>query len=117
MLPQDPDDLLFREPARFHVHPLGGDGLYSDSEEFPGLRSEAMKFANLVLQSPIIRSRHDLFPAAGRGQAGLRHQPTPGEQVVWGNACRRATRLTVISGSRVSSTMRTFSGAIQRRRR
>src|SRR5262249_40481197 len=45
-----------------------------------------MKFANLVLQSPIIRSRHDLFPAAGRGQAALRHQPTPGEQLVWGNA-------------------------------
>src|SRR6516165_3329552 len=45
-----------------------------------------MKFANLVLQSPIIRSRHDLFPAAGRGQAALCHQPTPGEQLVWGNA-------------------------------
>src|SRR5215831_15129861 len=45
-----------------------------------------MKFANLVLQSPIIRSRHDLFPAAGRGQAALRHQPPPGEQLVWGNA-------------------------------
>src|SRR5262245_22529240 len=45
-----------------------------------------MKFANLVLQSPIIRSWHDLFPTAGRGQAALRHQPTPGEQLVWGNA-------------------------------
>src|SRR5262249_12781553 len=45
-----------------------------------------MKFANLVLQSPIIRSRHDLLPAAGRDQAALRHQPTPGEQLVWGNA-------------------------------
>src|SRR5262245_19331274 len=45
-----------------------------------------MKFANLVLQSPILRSRHDLFPAAGRGQAALRHQPTPGEQLVWGDA-------------------------------
>src|SRR5262249_9031047 len=31
--------------------------------------------------------------------------------------CRRATRLTVIPGSKVSSTMRTFSGAVQRRRR
>jgi hypothetical protein len=47
----------------------------------------------------------------------LRHQPTPGEQLVWGNAMRRATRLTVIPGSKVSSTMRTFSGAVQRRRR
>src|SRR5262249_6485197 len=45
-----------------------------------------MKFANLVLQSPIIRSRHDLLPAAGCDQAALRHQPTPGEQLVWGNA-------------------------------
>jgi len=45
-----------------------------------------MKFANLVLQSPILRSRHDLFPSAGRGQAALRHQPTPGEQLVCGNA-------------------------------
>src|SRR5215813_4230455 len=45
-----------------------------------------MKFANLVLQSPIIRSWHDLFPTAGRGQAALRHQPTPGEQLVRGDA-------------------------------
>src|SRR5215831_9516435 len=45
-----------------------------------------MKFANLVLQSPILTSRHDLFPAAGRSQAALRHQPTPGEQLVWGDA-------------------------------
>src|SRR5215467_9207535 len=45
-----------------------------------------MKFANLILQSPIIRSWHDLFPTAGRRQAALRHQPTPGEQLVWGNA-------------------------------
>jgi hypothetical protein len=39
MLPQDPDDLLFREPARLHVHPLPGDGLYPFLEEFSGLRS------------------------------------------------------------------------------
>src|SRR5215475_13331623 len=50
------------------------------------LAQEPMKFANLVLQSPIIRSRHDLFPTAGRGQAALRNQPTPGEQLVWGDA-------------------------------
>src|SRR5499433_2277872 len=50
------------------------------------LAQEPMKFANLVLQSPILRSRHDLFPAAGRSQTALRHQPTPGEQLVWGNA-------------------------------
>src|SRR6516225_5882974 len=60
-----------------------------------------MKFANLVLQSPILRSRHDLFPAAGRGQAALRHQPTPGEQLVWGNAMptsRQAYRHTRLEG-------------------
>src|SRR5262245_42683377 len=28
LLPQSPDDLLFREPARLHVHPPAGDGLY-----------------------------------------------------------------------------------------
>src|SRR5215831_13236326 len=80
------------------------------------LAQEPMKFANLVLQSPILRSRHDLFPAAGRSQTALRHQPTPGEQL-GATPCRRATRLTVIPGSKVSSTMRTFSGAVQRRRR
>ena len=53
----------------------------------------------------------------GRGQAALRHQPTPGEQLVWGNAMPTSHRLTVIPGSKVSSTMRTFSGAVQRRRR
>jgi uncharacterized protein YciW len=50
------------------------------------LAQEPMKFANLVLQNPIIGSRHDLFPAASRGQAALRHQPTPGEQLVCGDA-------------------------------
>jgi hypothetical protein len=41
MLPQYPDDLLFREPARLHVHPLPGDGLYPFLEEIPGLRSNS----------------------------------------------------------------------------
>jgi hypothetical protein len=27
-----------------------------------------------------------LFPAASRGQAALRHQPTPREQLIWGDA-------------------------------
>jgi hypothetical protein len=31
--------------------------------------------------------------------------------------CRRATKLTVMPGSNVSSTIRTFSDAVQRRRR
>src|SRR5262249_19059678 len=62
------------------------EGLFENLRFQRLLAQEPIKFANLVLQSPIIRSRHDLFPAAGRGQAALRHQPTPGEQLVWGNA-------------------------------
>ena len=31
------------------------------------------------VRQQVIRNRHDLLPAAGRGQAALRHQPTPGE--------------------------------------
>jgi hypothetical protein len=47
MLPQNPDDLLFREPARLHVHPLPGDGLYPFLEKFSGRRSPALgTFAN-----------------------------------------------------------------------
>jgi hypothetical protein len=37
LLAQDPDDLLFCEPARLHVHPLPGDGLYPFLEDFAGL--------------------------------------------------------------------------------
>src|SRR6478672_8210045 len=62
------------------------EGLFENLRFQRLLAEEPMKFANLILQSPIIRSRHDLFPAAGRGQAALRHQPTPGEQLVWGDA-------------------------------
>ena len=47
LLPQDPDDLLFREPARLHVHPLSGDGLYPFLEEFSGLRSKGV----IIVQS------------------------------------------------------------------
>jgi len=39
LLPQDRDELLFREPACLHVHPLQGDGLHPFPEEVPGLRS------------------------------------------------------------------------------
>src|SRR5262249_9933524 len=62
------------------------EGLFENLRFQRLLAQEPMKFANLVLQSPILRSRHDLFPAAGRSQTALRHQPTPGEQLVWGNA-------------------------------
>jgi hypothetical protein len=37
LLAQDPDDPHFREPARLHVHPLPGDGLYPFLEDFSGL--------------------------------------------------------------------------------
>ena len=38
------------------------------------LAQEPMKFANLVLQSPIVGSRHDLFPA-GRRRSGCLAPP------------------------------------------
>src|SRR5215831_15437242 len=60
------------------------EGLFENLRFQRLLTQEPMKFVNLVLQSAIIRSRHDLFPTAGRGQAVLRHQPTPSEQLVWG---------------------------------
>src|SRR5215813_13906973 len=62
------------------------EGLFENLRFQRLLAQKPMKFANLVLQSPILRSWHDLFPAAGRGQAALRHQPTPSEQLVGGNA-------------------------------
>ena len=37
LLPQDPDDPLFREKTWLHVHPPAGDGLYPFLEEITGL--------------------------------------------------------------------------------
>jgi hypothetical protein len=48
MLPQYPDDLFFGEPARLHVHPLRGDGLYPFLEELPGLSSLAFIVQDLL---------------------------------------------------------------------
>ena len=39
LLPQDPDDLLFREPRSLHIHLPSGDGLYLNMEEDSGLTS------------------------------------------------------------------------------
>ena len=50
------------------------------------LAEQPMKLANLVLQRPIIRRRHHLLAAAGCGQAALRYQSAPREQLVWRNA-------------------------------
>ena len=39
LLPQDPDDLFFRETTWLHVHPPAGDVLYPFLEKVPALRS------------------------------------------------------------------------------
>ena len=59
----------------------------------------------------VIRRRHDLFATAGGGQTTLCRQAAPGEQLVRGNAMPTSTKLTVMPGSKVSSTIRTFSDA------
>src|SRR5262245_54157416 len=99
---------------------LGDDrleGLFENLRFQRLLAQEPMKFANLILQSPIIEAGTTSSPlpaavrlpcATSRRQVNNWFGATP---------CRRATRLTVIPGSKVSSTMRTFSGAVQRRRR
>ena len=49
LLAQHPDDLLFREPARLHVHPLAGDGLSSFLEEVSELRSNPPRSSGQTL--------------------------------------------------------------------
>ena len=44
------------------------------------------------------------------------HQPAI-QELVWATSCRRATRLIVMLGSNVSSTIHAFSDAVQRKRR
>ena len=51
LLAQDPDDLLFREPARLHVHPFPGDGLYPFLEDF----------AELIIKSQRVERGHVLY--------------------------------------------------------
>src|SRR5690606_10908210 len=41
LLPQDPDDLLFREPRSLHRPPPSMGGLYSNLAEVQGLRSRS----------------------------------------------------------------------------
>jgi len=48
LLAQDPDDLLFREPARLHLHPFPGDGLYPFLEDF----------AELIIRSQRVERGH-----------------------------------------------------------
>jgi hypothetical protein len=77
-------------------------------------RGDLKSLAHLALQGPVIRRRHDLFAAAGGGQRPLHHQPAPREELVCGNAMSASHQAY---GSKVSSTIRTFSEAVQRRRR
>jgi len=48
LLPQNPNDLLFREPAWLHVHPLNGDGLHPFLEEIAGLSSSFKKARSVI---------------------------------------------------------------------
>src|SRR5262245_7992449 len=61
LLPQNPDDLLFREPARLHVHPPAGDGLYPSLAEIAGLRS-------MRTRAPILSSLRRMVPQVTSGQ-------------------------------------------------
>jgi len=81
------------------------------------LAEQPMKLANLVLARPIIRRRHHVLAAAGCGQAACATNRRQVNNWFGATPCRRATRLTVIPGSKVSSTIRTFSETVQRRRR
>jgi hypothetical protein len=58
---------------------------------------------------PATRTPHDLLFGARRCQRSLFGQPPPGEKLVGETPRRRATRLTVTSGSRVSVTISSFS--------
>jgi hypothetical protein len=53
--------LLFREPARLHVHPLTGDGLYPFLEEVWGLRSVCVKVLAMNGIS-LYRKCHHILP-------------------------------------------------------
>ncbi len=81
------------------------------------LAEQTVKLANLVLQGSVIRrsATSSPLPAAVRPPCATRRRHVNS----WFGAtpCRRATKLTVMPGSKVSSTIRTFSDAVQRRRR
>src|SRR5262249_18834712 len=60
---------------------------------------------------------YDLLAAARGRQCPLGEEPAPREELVRGNAMAASYQGTVMPGSNVSSTIRTFSDAVQRRRR
>ena len=81
------------------------------------LAEQPVKLANLALQGSIVRCRHHLFAAARGGQTALRHQAAPREQLVRGNAMSASHQAHRHARLKVSSTIRTFSDAVHRRRR
>ena len=77
LLPQDPDDLFFREPAPLHrPSPFRGDGLYPNLEEIQGLRSHCT-MVKILTQGPRSRGFHSAraasspFPQARQKNGGL----------------------------------------------
>jgi hypothetical protein len=89
---------------------------------FEGLRlqrllaEQPVQLPNLALQSLIFRHWTTASPLPAAVNLPC-HQASPREQLVRCHPMPAGTKLTVVPGSKVSSTMRTFSEADQRRRR
>src|SRR5215216_216017 len=50
------------------------------------LAEQPLQLADLLVSGAQLRGRHHLLAGASRRQRALRHQPTPGEELVGGNA-------------------------------
>src|SRR5262249_19041571 len=88
----------------------------------PTARSSTSGFQHRLLPTRHCSSRtwlrrYDLLAAARGRQCPLGEEPAPREELVRGNAMAASYQGTVMPGSNVSSTIRTFSDAVQRRRR
>jgi hypothetical protein len=68
-------------------------------------------------QGSVIGCRYDLFAAASGRQRPLGHQPAPGEELVWGNAMSASHQAYRHARLERLLDHRTFSDAVQRRRR
>jgi len=62
-----------------------GYGLAQDLVLHRLLAEQALELADLALERPVLRRRHDLLASTRRGQRALRHQPAPCEQLVAGD--------------------------------
>jgi len=80
---------------------------------FQRLLTEPLQLVHLALQSPIIQAGTTCSSLPAAVSAPSTHVNSWFGATPW----RRATKLTVMPGSKVSSTIRTFSAAVQRRRR